>query len=231
MNAKRPAAETLPDFQKITLKEKVHEYDDVYTFTFTPSKEVIYTPGDAIHLRADTMKEGSGRRAKKMSFASSPSDIDIVFSMRIRGDSAYKRALGLLEVGEETSMFKSNGSFHLPTDEKHVVMLAAGVGVTPFVSILSSLEQVEQDIKLIYVSGKDFLFQDILTNPVFNQQKVSRDEFRESLLETIEGGDDNFYMISGGEGFIRDSLAILQDAGIDESRFLLDQFTGYENWS
>ena len=231
MNTKRPAAETLPDFQKITLKEKIHEYDDVYTFVFTPSKKAIYQPGDAIHLRVDTMKEGPGRRAKKMSFASSPNNTDIIFSMRIREASAYKKALGLLKVGEETSVFKSNGSFHLPTDEKHVVMLAAGVGITPFVSILSSLEDVQQDIKLIYVSGKDFLFQDILTNPAFNQLKVSRDEFRESLLETTKDADNSFYMISGGEGFIKDSLAILLDEGIDESRILLDQFTGYENWS
>ncbi|MGO1921652.1 MAG: FAD-dependent oxidoreductase, partial [Microbacterium sp.] len=75
--------------------------------------------------------------------------------------SSYKRALAAAEPGAELAVTGTWGDFLLPKGEAPVLMVAAGIGVTPFVSQLRQLQAdgaqrdaVPRDIVLVYVASE-----------------------------------------------------------------------------
>lgn len=71
------------------------------------------------------------------SMASAPFETELMFATRIR-DTAFKRVLKASPIGTEISLDGPMGSFTLHKDEKRIgVFLVGGIGVTPFLSIVS----------------------------------------------------------------------------------------------
>ncbi|GAB4270245.1 MAG: hypothetical protein Kow0092_24550 [Deferrisomatales bacterium] len=73
---------------------------------------------------------------RHLSIASAPADEELLFATK-RSESAFKQTLARLEPGDPISLEAPRGSLALPEDpEIPVALLAGGIGITPFRSLL-----------------------------------------------------------------------------------------------
>ena len=111
-------------------------------FGFARPEGFTFRAGQAINLALvdppETDAKGSSRT---FSIASGPSEDTLRIATRMR-DTAFKRVLGSLAPGATLKLRGPMGNFTLPEDRAGpVVMLAGGIGITPFMSMLRHEER------------------------------------------------------------------------------------------
>lgn len=150
-----------------------------WQFDFRPKSPVSFLPGQYMELslpHANTDRRGWRR---VFSIASAPGG-DIRFGMRVpENASSFKSALLKLQPGTTVSATSISGDFLLPKADsaaaaKPLLLVAAGIGITPFVSQLESLTlsgiasgpdgAPARDIVLLYsiATPDDIAFADVL---------------------------------------------------------------------
>ena len=91
----------------------------------------------------DVPEDGSDDGERMLSIASAPHDPQLMIAMRMR-DTPYKRHQSACAVGSEGAsvlLSPAMGDFVLPADpNRPLVMLAGGIGITPFFSMLRHLQ-------------------------------------------------------------------------------------------
>ncbi len=115
---------------------------------------------------------------------SAPADLPTLRIAYKNGDqkhpSSYKRALAAAEPGATFAVTGTWGDFILPRSDHPVLMVAAGIGVTPFVSQLRQLQAVGQqrDVVLVYVASEasELAFRDELAATGVRTVVFTRDE-------------------------------------------------------
>jgi len=122
---------------KLILRRK--EASDTESFTFQPKKKVEYLPGQFYYFTLPKLKFDDSRGpTRHFTLSSSPTEGEnIAFTTRLRKDSGYKQTLKTLKKGDIIEGHGPNGTFIL--DEKEPgphVLLAGGIGITPFRSFL-----------------------------------------------------------------------------------------------
>jgi ferredoxin-NADP reductase len=104
---------------------------------------------DLPHVKSD----GKGRR-RVFSMTGSPTERLVKFGVRTAEPlSAAKKVLLALEPGDELTATSVGGDFVLPRDAgKPVLLIAAGIGITPFLSHLASGGLRERDAVLLVLA-------------------------------------------------------------------------------
>ena len=123
-------------------------------FSFQPARPVRFLPGQYMELDLPHDKpDGKGRR-RVFSLTGSPGERLVKFGVRTAGPlSAAKQALLALRPGDEVTATAVGGDFVLPRDPRRpVLLIAAGIGITPFVSQLSSGSLQERDAVLLLLA-------------------------------------------------------------------------------
>ncbi len=202
--------------ETLTFVRRRHEYNDVATYVFKPAHPVQFTAGQYGHVRLFGLPPEE-KQVREFSFASAPHDEEIWFGVDSRSESAYQQRLKDLHPGDMAGLFKIKGHMTWPpVDVSKVVMIAGGIGVTPFRSMLR--DQRERNIPvhttLIQVSGEHFLYGEELSELSESYFSLSRDEFSKKLTSLIREEPDAHYYLAGSPGFVRDSAATLLRAGI-----------------
>ena len=91
----------------------------------------------------DAPEDGSDDGERMLSIASAPHDPQLMVAMRMR-DTPFKRQLSACALGTEGAsllLSPAMGDFVLPSDPtRPLVMLAGGIGITPFFSMLRHLQ-------------------------------------------------------------------------------------------
>ncbi|SKC73885.1 FAD-dependent oxidoreductase [Plantibacter cousiniae (nom. nud.)] len=125
-------------------------------YQFSSKRSIPFAAGQ--YLELSLPHRGADVRGSRRVFSiSSPPDDDrtIRVAMRVpERASSFKRALNALPVGASLSATGVWGDFVLPKDtSKPILLLAAGIGITPFVSQLSRLHlrADQRDVVLVYV--------------------------------------------------------------------------------
>ena len=109
-------------------------------FSFEPARPVRFVPGQYMELDLPHAKsDGKGRR-RVFSLTGSPTERQVKFGVRTAGPlSAAKKVLLDLKPGDEVAATSVGGDFVLPRDPgRPVLLVAAGIGVTPFLSHVAS---------------------------------------------------------------------------------------------
>jgi glycine betaine catabolism B len=108
-----------------------------------------YMELDLPHAKSD----GKGRR-RVFSLTGSPSERVVKFGVRTAEPlSAAKKVLLSLNPGDEVTATAVGGDFVLPRDpRKRVLLIAAGIGITPYLSHLSSGGLRERDAVLLLLA-------------------------------------------------------------------------------
>ena len=122
-------------------------------FRFARPAGFEFTAGQSINLGLVDPPETDGKGNRRtFSLVSAPFEGELVVATRIR-DTAFKRVLKALPAGTEVELRGPAGKFTLdPSETAPAVLLAGGIGVTPFVSILRQAagEKLARRLVLFY---------------------------------------------------------------------------------
>lgn len=109
----------------------------------------LFRPGQ--YAAINFWRHGRPTAARCFSIVSSPYDTNTLqFSMRSKG--RYTKALSALEVGSVVDVRGPFGAFVLDEQHDDAVLLAGGIGITPFMSMVraASEQQSQKTITLLY---------------------------------------------------------------------------------
>ena len=186
------------------------------------------------------------------SIASSPVNSSrLEFGVKVSG--SYTKALLDLEKGDPVYVSGPFGNFVIDENrDKQVVMLAGGIGITPFLSQIRFAAQTNQSTKITLVyscqSQNDVpyvaeLFRLMQRNPNLNViLAISRGAINKFPAEHVISGritsellanlsltkdgqfDQNTYFICGPSGFMNGMAEILEKNGVGEDRIITEAF-------
>jgi ferredoxin-NADP reductase len=211
-------------------------------------QEVDFTPGQYfwVELIDPTYQDEKGPR-RHISVVTSPTEGNVLgLCTRLR-DSAFKRSLAELEVGNEVEVEQPKGTFLLPEDtSKQYVFIAGGIGITVFRCMLRYIADkgLPHKVTLVY-SNRDrestpFLdelqeleqelpgFRLVLTmtdDPGWEGETrlIDADVLREHLGDL----DPLTFLVAGPPPMVEAIVGELHGAGLPEEQVLPDSFSGY----
>jgi ferredoxin-NADP reductase len=154
----------------------------VRELTFRAARPFRFSPGQYLELDVPHRRpDGRGTR-REFSIASAPEDLpEVRIAFKDGSQSSYKRALAAVENGSTLAVTGVWGDFVLPSrPTAPVLLVAAGIGVTPFVSQLRHLvaSGQQRDVVLVYVVSEaaELAFRDDIAASGIPVVVFSRDE-------------------------------------------------------
>ncbi len=216
--------------------------------TFSVEDYPAYRPGAYFWVELPERGHADEKGLRRhISLVTSPTEEGVVgLATRIR-DTAFKRTLAELEVGDEVIVEEPKGSFLLPeeTDEKYV-FVAGGIGITVFRCMLRYVadERLPYEITLVY-SNRDqesAAFLDelqaleaqipglklVLTMTEDESWEGESRRIDAELLRDHLGELDGYrYLVAGPPEMTQAVVDELHGAGVPEASVLADKFSGY----
>lgn len=214
----------------ITLLQRRHEYDDVYSFSFTKPESFYFYAGQNVRLRIPTLRDDEN--ARSMSIASSPSDDTLLFSMHTGSRSLYKQAMLALKPGDVVLLVKRKGTtvWPLALPEK-AVCIAGGLGITPIRSLM--LDAVERKlsttIKLVHVCSGTYLYEDDLHTLPHEQARIRRLDIDKTIQALATKSSQALYYVIGSPSFTESMVELLGVQGVQNDSILASRFSGYDS--
>ncbi len=168
-----------------------------------------------------------GGGAKPFTIASAPEEEVVTLGTSLASGSRFKRALAALAPGDTIRLFAPLARFTLDGVGHEVVLLAQGLGVTPFRAILrhAALRGLATQITLVHV-GKEHAFRADTAVATAAHYPASREEFARQVAAIAAAQPGATYFISGASGFVRDTAALLRERGIAPAQIRRDTFFG-----
>ena len=233
------------------LLNRVEVAQDTMAFHFEKPMGFDFKPGQSADLTLvnppETDTEG---KTRTFSIASAAFENQLMFATRMR-DTAFKRSLRNIALGTAVKMEAAMGSFTLHKNAaKPAVLLAGGIGITPFFSIVRQANHDRAPHKLfLFCSNRrpeDTPFLDTLqelekSNPNFKliytmtDMAKSMKEWKGETglvdkgmlsrhLITLQGP---IYYIAGPPAMVAGMRKVLVDANVDEDDIRTEDFAGY----
>ena len=125
-------------------------------FSFTPAGPLRFRPGQYLELALPHRHADSRGSRRVFSIASAPgAPVRIAMKMPETKASTFKQTIDALPIGSAVRATGVAGDFVLRrSDSDKILLVAGGIGVTPFISQLAALpEGHRRDIVLLYVAG------------------------------------------------------------------------------
>lgn len=150
-------------------------------------------------------------KMRALSIASNHEEWILKFATKISDKSSeYKKYLMTLKAGDKIKMRWPFGWFYLQDETTPVVMIAWGIWITPFRSIMLSLKDSKREAVLLYSSNDGYLFEDEFNDIVRNNPNIKlvyiswRKELEEHINNYIVMFNNNaHYFISWAPEMIK----------------------------
>lgn len=210
-----------------------------------------FRPGQAFEIQLPGVDAAAGEdRAHAFSIVSAPHEDELVFATRMR-DSAYKRSLAALPAGAELLVDGPFGSLILHRKpERAGVLIAGGIGITPFISMLRHAAHTgsAQPLALLYSNRRpeDTAFLEELQAharelPGFALHATMTDMAHSRMpwsgptsvidadfvRDTVRGLPAPVFYVSGPPGMVQAVRETLVRAGVDDDDVRSEEFYGY----
>jgi ferredoxin-NADP reductase len=224
--------------------------DRTAAFWFAPDARFDFTPGQTCEITVpDPMYRDEAGATRTFSIASRPSDARLMIGTRLRG-SALKRTLMEAPLGLPVEIDGPYGSFTLHRNAaKPAVLLAGGIGITPFHSIIGDATErhLAHSITLIYANrsaadvawlpdleawtreNPNFRLVATLTAPVpgdvWKHERGPVD--RAFLRRHVDPAGDRIFYIAGPGAFVKAMQTMLPEVGADPDNIRAEDFPGY----
>src|SRR5688500_4995112 len=234
-----------------TVAEKREVAKGTLLVLFAVDDYPAYRPGSYFWVelpdRGDDDEKGLRRHISLVTSPTETSERGVVgLATRLR-DSAFKRTLASLEVGDEVQVEEPKGSFLLPEEtDVPYVFVAGGIGITVFRSMLRFIrdEQLPYEVTLAY-SNRDResaafldeleeLEREIPGLSVVLTMTEDQDWDGESrridpdfLHDHVGDLGRPVFLVAGPPAMAEGVADALKAYGIPEARVLTDKFSGY----
>lgn len=141
---------------KLQLIEKEHLVDNVWVFRFAPNEPMPYTAGQFVYVELPHEKPDSQGTKRWFTNSAAPYQGILQITTRVT-NSTFKQALSKLKINSQALQLidKPDGDFVWQDSELPMVFIAAGIGITPFYSMLKQRAHDNQplNVTLVY-SGR-----------------------------------------------------------------------------
>ncbi|MEM4282280.1 MAG: FAD-dependent oxidoreductase [Candidatus Woesearchaeota archaeon] len=233
----------------VKLLERKEIAEKTYILTFEKPAGFSYLAGQfvIISLIGEQKVDEKGA-SRAFSLASAPYEEKLMIAVR-GGESAFKQALLTASIGAQFGLEGPFGSLILDKSKRPVVLIAGGIGIAPFRSIILQAvhEGLEREITLIYSEKRpeDAVFLEELSKikvPKFKlvvtmtragqsskkwQGRVGR--INEKLLkECIPAIEEALYYVVGLPEMVRSVKALLLALGVKAENIKEEIFSGYQ---
>ncbi len=233
------------------LLNRVEVAEGTMGFYFEKPSRFDFKPGQSADLTLSNPPEtDSEGNTRTFSIASSPFENQLMFATRMRG-TAFKGSLKKEPLGTQVKIDPPMGSFTLHKNSaKAAVLMAGGIGITPFLSIVRQADhdRIPHKLHLFYSNRRpeDAPFLDVLrmlekTNPNFQlvctmtEMSKSKKEWkgetglinREMLSRHLTNLQGPIYYIAGPPAMVAGLRKMLVAANVDEDDIRTEDFAGY----
>lgn len=171
-------------------------------------------------------------------FVNSPSENRVARFITRMGPSAFKKYLQEAAIGTEAEIDKIGGSMLIPEDTTApLVIIAGGIGIAPYMSILSEIKEksLPHKIKLVYANTNR------ISAPFLDQLESHSRSIPNFKLESILTGGNGLseealknnlvpgakYYISGTPRFVPAMVRTMRKLGVLPEQMKFEIFTGY----
>ena len=237
---------------ELYLKEKKLVAENTYEFTFTSKQKLDFTPGQYLEWTLPHDKPDERGIRRYFTIASSPlleprerphptlpegegQEVQIAIRVSPEKSSSFKKTLLNLKTGDKILAGGLAGDFILPKDtNKKIVMIAGGIGITPFRSqIKYSIDKKQKrDIVLLYANN---LPQHVAYKELFDQAErevgvVTKYSFNNIPIDVAKEVPDytqRMFYLSGPVGMVDHYDKVLRNAGVHERNIVKDFFPGF----
>ena len=197
----------------------------VSSFAFAPEQ-----PFEARAGQHGVLQLG-GTARKPFSLASAPEEGSVLIGTSLRSGSSFKQRLAALQRGDTVTLRGPVSKFTLDGAAPQVVMLAQGVGITPFRSMLAHavLTGMAIEPSLIHVAHAGHAYRDETqqwaTAAAYPQHA---DGFRVAATAAARDNPDATFFIAGATPFVSSTASLLRDAGVAGANIRDDKYLGYK---
>lgn len=234
------------------LTQKIRVAANSVDFVFNPGKRLTYQPGQ--YMEWTLPHDGIDNRGNRRYFtlASSPTEPTLRLGVKFNEpSSSYKKAM--LGMTEQTRVVAAHvvGDFALPKNPKRkLVLIAGGIGITPFRSMLKYLLDTGQqrDIVVLYAanSSRDIAYKEILEQArrelgitviyFLTQPDIARGASvmqragyinADAIKDTVPDYHDRTFYISGSHEMVTEVRRSLVNLGVNRRHIKVDYFPGY----
>jgi ferredoxin-NADP reductase len=238
-------------FYESTLLGRTEVAEGTMAFQFERPRDFVFKAGQYIDLTISGEQHAPSRRlTHTFSIASSPCEEDLVVTTRMR-NTVFKQTLSNLPIGSRVQIEGPMGSFILHNNSaKPAVFLAGGIGIAPFLSILTYAagEELRHSIVLFHAnrSLRGAAFLDNLRKlerlnprfrfvPTFTRMPSNNGSWKgktgyissEMLLTEVAITRGPIYYIAGPPTMVAAMRRTLGEVGVDEDDIRTEEFAGY----
>ncbi len=223
--------------------------DNTYAFYFEKPDDFTFKPGQYVQLTLlNPPKTDDKGDTRDFSLASAPYEGFLMIVTRKR-DSALKEVLKDMPLGTEVEMKGPYGSFTLQHNSQiPAVMLAGGIGVTPFRSMIlhAHHQKLPHKIFLFYANkrpedavflnqlsvlqNEQFTMIPVMTQPMISNRKWEGEtgHITVSLLQKyIDDLSKSIFYVVGPPDMVDATEKMLLEADINPDNIKIEHFGGY----
>jgi glycine betaine catabolism B len=229
---------------ELEVKEIIYETPTIIEVVFN-KPEINFRPGNYIVFYLDVNDPKGNYR--DFSIVSSPTEEDIRIACRLTG-SVFKRKLSSLKPGDKVTVKGPFGNFLL--DEKRdIIMIAGGIGITPFMSMIKYVVDLNLGTKItlfysnrtpeeipfkskfdeIYQTNRNIKLVYTITNPLESKKPWNGNKgfIDSNMIKYNTSINNKLFYICGPPGMVEAMSALLKSMNIKEEDIKIENFTGY----
>lgn len=244
------AVKAWPTFEsRLIRQQKIAE--GTMSFCFDKPKDWLFKAGQFVDITLiDPQETDAEGNTRGFSIASAPHEDFLMVATRMR-DTAFKRVLSKMALGTKVKIEGPFGNLTLHNNvERAAVLLAGGIGITPFRSIIvrAAKEKLPHRIFLFFSNRRpeDAPFLQELqelesVNPNYKlvatmtKSETSNDSWsgetgwinREMILRHVKDELAPIYYIAGPPNMVRGVHEMLNTMGVDDDDIRTEEFAGY----
>lgn len=214
---------------------------------FAPDSPVKFEAGQYMELNIPQRKQDLRGERRSFSVTSAPEAKEVTFGVKFyEPSSSFKKELRKLKPGTLVRVSNLSGDFVLPKDQqKKLLFVAGGIGVTPFISHLKTLKKNDEDrdIVLLYAvsSPEELAYKAeleaakvsvvVVSSEVpqsmpsnwrhYSQSRITAELLQEAVTDTTE----RYAYVSGPPLFVQSVKKSLKSQGV--RKVTTDYFVGY----
>ncbi len=227
---------------KAIVGEVVKHTGTVASYRFIPQGRVPkFHAGQFLHIALDEYHpDAQWPESRVFSIASSPAERheELAVTISVKGRFT-ERIFQTLEKGSECWLKLPYGEFLFPPD-RHLILIAGGVGITPYLSLLKQMleENSEQAVTLYYGvrSAQYYLFEELIRRCEAELSSFEKTVWCEDGSVPGEKGildidaihaaapDDSIFYLSGPPAMIASFKRRLLDLGVGNERIRVDDW-------